>query len=222
MPFFCVARSANRRLDRVLKGVYSYAAALRYINSLKSNDDKICLPVALTKHGNEIREARYEYLVLERIKSGEDNVSVLRNDYGEMVPHIVEGHSDSWNRWKIVHKEPCLIEEEFRIFGDEEKRTTPYIYNTYIRDRLRDKYSFARIVVVESQVVIDYDDDITIIMTKGHSDSVRLYNKLQELATKHRQNRILWSGVYLRSMRKYWEDKIIEKTGWKRRNVWRK
>ena len=100
--------------------------------------------------------------------------------------------------------------------------TTPYIYNTYIRDRLRDKYSFARIVVVESQVVIDYDDDITIIMTKGHSDSVRLYNKLQELATKHRQNRILWSGVYLRSMRKYWEDKIIEKTGWKRRNVWRK
>lgn len=217
-----MARFANRSIEKVLKSAYSYAGAIRYVEQLRASDADVLLPVALSKHGNEVREARYEYVVLQRTKEGEDTTTLIRNDYGELVPHHTEGHSDTWNRWKIIYKTPCLVEETFRVFGEEEKHDVSYIYNKYVRARLSTKYTFARIVVVESQVVIDYDGDITVIMTKGHSDSVRLYNKLQELASRSEQKRILWSGVYLRSMRKYWEDKIIAKTGWSRRNVWRK
>lgn len=222
MPFYYVARFANRSLDKVLKGVYSFQGAIRFVEGLKKEDSNVLLPVALSKHGNSVREARYEYVVLQRTKEGDDTTTLIRNDYGELVPHHVEGHSDTWSRWKIVHKEPCLIEEMFKVFGEDDKMDVRRVYNKYIKARLSVKYSFARIVVVESQVVIDYDTDVEVIMTKGHSDSVRLYNKLQELATNSEQKRILWSGVYLKSMRKYWEDKIIAKTGWNKRNVWRK
>lgn len=217
--YFKLEITANKNFFKYIKSFKSFKNALIHLNKLKEeNDNNVVLPVKVTKSKNRgYIDANYEYIIIQRVDNEDDDgVTMLRNDYGELVKHQTIDVKMHYNRkkWKILHKEKHYIEEIFQIFGYDKNNVT-WIYNNFLKNRLTNKYQFCKIIIFNNKLIIDYDeDDFELIITKNKSECIRLYNKLQELSQKDKLKNILYSGFILKHKRSFWVENIMKKTGW--------
>lgn len=170
-----------------------------------------------------IIEACYEYLVLKKNEYEDiEAVSKLPNKYGKLVEHKVTN-----NKWLIWDKFPCLIEETFWVFGYDkmsDRKDITWIYHNLIEPIIIDKYNILRILVYGNKLIIEDDcNNIELVICKTTKDSIRLYNKLNEVFCKNKRN-CLFLGIIdkFREKKQKYIKLIQDKTKWTLKDIYRK
>ena len=186
-------------------------------NMLKERNDAVIIPkeyINYSKKSKTLIDFNSEYLFLKKIRNTEteSSTTVLPNDIGKMVEHKTNSE-----RWKIVEKMPCLIEEQFWIYGlnpISQRKDIKWIMENFIDEKLSVPTQFIRISVFYNKVIFRYDEDLDFVTCKNISDAVRVYNKIEEL--KKKKKRILFMG-YIKPHTEKCRDMLRilkEKTGW--------
>lgn len=179
---------------------------------LQEQNNKVLLPKKYTnncKMGKVLSPYISEYVILQKIENDQTE-TFLRNEYGKYVKHTTNS-----DKWKIYDKIPCLVEETFWVYGYHQRNERKTI--SQIIDELIEPYtyeSFVRISLYQNKLLIRYDNDFNLVIGKNLSETMRLYNKLEELLKKDKN--IIFTG----KAAKYSDNAnmlalmIKDKTGW--------
>lgn len=161
------------------------------------------------------------YAILKKIKEeGESNKSMLRNEYGKLVEHITTS-----NKYYIIDKFPCLVEETFWVYGHHpitDRKTYNWIYTNFIDEVYDTTLSLVNIHIYNNKVIFRYDgDEFNFVICKNISDSIRMYSLLRKKYEKNK--RVLFTGqIFGHSDRGRELIKMLkEKTGWSDYKIYR-
>lgn len=162
-----------------------------------------------------------EYVILKRIKEGQNNENKLRNEYGKIITFKTTSE-----KWFIYDKIPCLIEEAFWVYGfhpKTQRKTINWIYNEFIDDVINQSYEIVQIYLYNNKVVFRYSENhIEFVITKNVSDAIRVYNFLNKRYEKNKQ--VIFTGLVKGHSDRAKEiiSLISEKTGWDNSKIYRK
>ena len=192
---------------------------------LEAENSKVILPRKYTSSSrlassNKNNSAEYvsEYLVLKRIRTEEDKLSVtqLRDEYGRLVEHKTNSE-----RWNIYGKFPYSVEEKFWVYGYNplsDRKTCMWIYENLIYGEFqRNGQLVIQVNIYKNKVIFTYDAKrIRFTICKNQSDAIRLYNKLNDITKKNKIRHIYFMGEILTCTRKgrLLVKDLAELTGW--------
>lgn len=193
---------------------------------LLKNNSAVLLPV---KYVNNKRISKFqypfesEYLILKRINNDneETNESMVRNEFGRFVKHITTS-----DKWFIYDKFKCEKEEEFWVYGfnpKTERKDIKWIYENLIDVFINETYDIVQVYIYNNKVIFRYSkDEINIVITKNISDSIRIYNFLEDNYKKSKQ--VIFTGFVNGHTDRAKEtiSLIKEKTGWLPQKIYRK
>lgn len=214
--FLLVTMNRGKR-DKFLGKYSNIEDAYTAYNKTLSESDKIICPM-LYNNSNGIIPVKHELALLKRIdKDYETTENILKNESGQLVPHILL----NTETWYILDKNNFNIDETFFVYGYHPKRQRKnfdWILNNLITNELESKTMFKRIFVFLNKLVVVYDDnDIDMVICKNIQDSIRLYNLLETNTNKPKKNKqILFMGnVSITSDNRYRIYEYIKnKTNW--------
>lgn len=202
-------------------GKYStYEKAYNKLIELSTNNDVIFpSKTSYINQGEEIRETKYEYLLLEK-KKDENDISLLRNEFGKLV----EQRSNS-EKWNIIDKRQYEVEETFGLWGynnRSDRKTFMWIYDNVLIGQLESKYDIEQVLRYKNKIVIKNDNGNTdIVFCKTQSDAIRFYQKIEEFVKKTKNKQIFLIGDYSyhSDKRKKLEEELMEITGWSKKKI---
>lgn len=209
---FKIVSSLNGKQNGYIGQYHDYAEAYRAFELLKEKNKSIRFPRKFINKG-DIKIAKDEYLMLEKNLDGNTKESLVRNEFGKYVKHVIINNE----KWLIRDKMNRLVEETFWIYGYDPKldrKDVSWIIDSLLFGSLEDKYSIIRIAVYKNKLIIRYDNrEIGMVLCKNKSDCIRLYNFLQK-ETNSRQ--IVFIGSYdkISDRRRELEAELLELTGW--------
>ena len=184
------------------------------------------MPVERINNGKKNKNIEYwdlEYLILKKVdkENNENNISKLPNKYGKIVDHITT--NDEWFIWD---KFPCLIEEEFWVYGYDkttDRKNVTWIYENLIEKKIECKYDIIRIALYNNKlVVIDDNNKIDIVICKNSNDGIRLYNTLSnKLCVKNKNVYFMGRCKRKSELQTKLFNLIQKKTGWDKKNIYR-
>lgn len=150
---------------------------------------------------HKFTEVKYE-LVLLKEKGPEDVNRVVRDKLGRPIDiNII----DKWIPLKFANYH---IEEEFKIFGKEDKLNTRQIFNEY----LKDSTEHIQISSLQNKLYIESDSKFCLIFCKTIDDSNRLHDALKNQCIKFGVKNILYFGQASKIERKKMYQKIHKLT----------
>lgn len=190
-------------------------------NALCEKNDCVLFPVKYVnnKRNESNKDYKGEYLVMKRIKDGENiTTSLLRNEYGKIVEHRATS-----TKWYIYDKFPMVKEETFWVYGFNprtERKNFREICELFIEN---EGNNIVQIYIYNNKVIFRYDfDRIEFVICKCVSDAIRMYNIMEE---RYRKNRnVIFTG-YVSNKTDRVNDIITllkEKTGWKPVKIYKK
>ena len=200
----------------------------RYKELYEENENEIVFPVRYINGKDKIREAVDEIIILKLKEEIDSDVTMLRNEYGEFVPHTAIDKYTEESRfgkrnnreWVIFDKHPWYVEESFWLYGKNPRRDRKdfnYIYEQLIGRFRGHKEICSRVIVYRNKLISDYGQDMDIVFCKNESDANRLYTELEDRAIKEKMKCIIWSGqVNDRQNASYWLDRLQRKTNFNR------
>lgn len=214
--YMIIITSHKKQIEELYKCSYRDTVYKKYNNYIDENKNKIVFPIKYIANKNISRgivESDYEILLM-KIKKDEDNNTVkLRNEYGQMVDHII---TDS-DKWVILDKHEYLKEETFWVYGYNprtQRKNFNFILNEILLNNINDKNYFKRIMIFKNKLIIQYDFDIDMILCKNNEDAIRLYTELENIIKKEKVKNIFFNGIVSNSNRDWVIDLIGEKTNW--------
>lgn len=187
---------------------------------IKENEEKIEFPVKYISNKNISRgtiESDYEILLV-KIKKDGDTITQLRNEYGQMVDHIIVDD----DKWIIIDKHIYYKEETFWVYGfnpKTQRKDFNFILNQMILLNVNNKNYFRRVLVFKNKLIIQYDNDIDMVICKNKEDAIRLYNELEIRIKKEKIRNIFFNGMVSKSNRDWMIETIMNKTGWGKQKV---
>ena len=176
------------------------------------NAKNVVFPVKYINHMT-IKEADYEILLLKRRERLESKAQKLRNEYGQFIDHIIDNDDD----WIIVDKCTYNKEESFWVFGyhpKHQRKDFMFILTNFFIKEMKDKDLFKRILIYKNKLLIQYDNNIEIVICKCVSDCVRLYSEIESKCEILKIKNVCFSGYVSNVIRDKIESIIHEKTGW--------
>lgn len=208
-----IITSKNRQLE-FIKGFDSEEKANKYFNKLLNENKNIVFPVRYI-NTTKIEEAKYELVIIKRKKNDSDNnVTKLRNQYGEFVPHVTNNEN-----WIIYDKAPYDKEETFWVYGYHplvQRKDFLFIFNNLIKEKCKSKNDFMQISIFKNKLLFEKFDNLDLVICKNKSDCIRLYNQLEEWCKKNKKIKyILFNGESnTKLQRQYAIQKIQKLTNW--------
>lgn len=187
---------------------------------IKENEEKIEFPVKYISNKNISRgtiESDYEILLV-KIKKDGDTITQLRNEYGQMVDHIIVDD----DKWIIIDKHIYYKEETFWVYGfnpKTQRKDFNFILNQMILLNVNNKNYFRRVLVFKNKLIIQYDNDIDMVICKNKEDAIRLYNELEIRIKKEKIRNIFFNGMVSKSNRDWMIETIMNKTGWNHQKI---
>ena len=181
---------------------------------LKENK-KVVFPMKWNNHQHEMLEAEYELVIIKGKECFDDPISKLRDASGKFV-----NYESSDEDWIIYDKAPYYIEETFWVYGYHprlQRKDFTWIFDTFITKDAKNKYMFKSVQVYNNKLLIDCNGKLEMVICKTKQDAIRMYNMIEELATKKKYKYITFMGDVGAS--KYvssWIDRIQELTHWDR------
>ena len=151
---------------------------------LLDENKKVEFPVAYVNNrrvSKKLYPYKSEYAVLKQItEDGETNKSLVRNDYGKLVPHL-----STSQRYFVYEKFPRLQEETFWVYGynpKTDRKTYAWIRENLVDSIRKDNNKLLiNIYIYKNKVLFLYDGALqTFVICKNKSDSIRMYNLLLE------------------------------------------
>lgn len=219
---FCmIALSSHKQvIDILYKSNLQQSAYKKFNEIIDENEKNIIFPVKYISNKNiskGIVESNYEILLLKIKKEGED-VTQLRNEYGQLVNHVIVDNS----QWIIMDKHIYYKEESFWVYGfnpKTQRKDFNYILNEIVLAHNNDKNYFKRIMIFKNKLIIQYDFDIDMVICKNQEDAIRLYNELEVKTKKAKCRNVFFNGIVVKSNKDWIMEMIMNKTGWNKQKV---
>ena len=213
--YLIVLTSQKRRIETIsIK--YKYSDAITKYNEILKENKNVVFPVRFILNNRITRkmmEADYELLLIRKTHEDEDKSTELRNEFGKFVEaEIVDS-----DKLKILNKDKYYKEETFWVFGynpKTERKNFNFIYEKFFLSQKGENGYFKRILVFLNKIIIQYDNDIELVLCKNKEDAIRFYNVLSEMTSKDKIKNVFFNGLVAFQNRKYIIELIMKKTGW--------
>ena len=185
-------------------------------NKQKEISDQVVFPRAIKLYEN-LENSIDECII---IKKTDEGPSMIRNEYGKLVEHKTDLEG-----WEIIDKFRNNVEETFWVWGYDnrkERKTFTWIYEEMIIGDGFDAYEFRRVFTYKNKLLVRYDDgSLGMVICKSDSDSVRMYNELQNFTKRDKVKQVIFIGD--RSVKcpetEKLEKEIMDITGWNIKKV---
>lgn len=192
--------------------------------NLLNNNKNVIFPVEYKNNSEDNTNIwDLEYIVLKRFTDDDETlVTKLPNKYGKIVEH--KTNNDEWIIWD---KFPCKIEEDFWVYGydnKKERKTVAWIYENLIKSNIDGTYNIIRITLYNNKLILQNDDNsIELVICKNMHDSIRLYNILKDKFCEKEKN-VIFCGILKLNSEKYKTllNIIRKKTKWSDKDIYRK
>lgn len=218
-----IITSQNKLLTSVFKTFYE-SSALKAFNKIIEENRKVKFPIEYSSRDHKLIPSKYELLLMKTKEYPEENQSLLRNEFGKLIPNISNSE-----KMVIFKKEKYLFEESFWIYGlnpKSQRKDYNYILNKLILDELKNrgvikhKFPVKTISIFKNKLIIEDDDgNFDMIMCKCMNDSTRLYTELKNDITSLNIKCVFFSGFAKGVKRERLFEKIAEKTGWNKLKI---
>lgn len=216
-----IITSQNKIMICVYKAMYKKSALSAFSKIITENKKSVRFPVRYSSRDHKLMESKYELILMKSRNIDDVEIPLLRNEYGQLVPHIANS-----SKMIIYKKEEFLFEESFWVYGFNPKfqrKSFYYILNEIVlKDLKRVKYPMKTIFVYRNKLIIENDNDFDMVICKNESDSARLYTEIEKEIIKLRYKSIFFSGIARGVTKERLEERILEKTGWTLEKVRRK
>lgn len=210
----------NRKIKRLGVAWWLTGAYEKYNAAIEENRKNVKYPLAITeytkKRGKEIRfakEQKYEIMIIQKIKSGSNSVSYLRDKHGKLTENVIVGDDGSH---LIIAKDDWYMPETFHVYGYhpfKDRKPFDFILNNIVLNNVS-KDSIRRVFTFNNKVIIQYDLDFDFVICKNVKEAKRLYDALEKYACDNKY--VFFTGTLSREQSTMMLNKLEEKTGWSR------
>jgi hypothetical protein len=163
-------------------------------------------------------EAEYELVIIKVRDELESKTNKVRDAKGEFTDY--ETNDDDWI---VIDRAEYDIEETFWVYGyhpRHQRKDFRWIMENFIDKDAKTKTTFKSIQIYLNKVLIEINGNLEMVICKNKSDSMRLYNKIQEECEKKKYKYIAFMGDIANSKYKVnWIERIIKLTNWNRTKV---
>jgi hypothetical protein len=192
----------------------AYEKFNKYIED--NNKGVICEKI-LVQSQNGYDPLLNEILLLKKIDPTIDNgVREIRNEYGIFEENIILDN----NNYAIIAKDKWFIPETYHVYGFNpitDRKTGRWIYDNLINKDCS-KENLKLVYMCHNKLIIQYNNDIDLVICNNDNECLRLYNKLEQETPK--KNKYVMYTAYIADSRISWlYDLIQEKTGWNRNMI---
>ena len=197
----------------------SETVAYRHFNKLTEQSDKVVYPKLWNTFKNEIVESKYEIVMLKcRDKKDKQEITKVLDETNTFTAYATNEEN-----WLIHDRRSYKIEETFWVYGYHPKlqrKDFNWILDNLVLNELRVHGNFKTMAVYRNKLLIQFNTTLEMVICKNEHESIRLYNKIEEILTKKRLRNVIYVGNLRRSKyKREWMDKIQELTGWDRRKI---
>lgn len=221
MFYRIIITSQNKILTCVFNTMYKKSAIKAFDTIISENKKTIRFPIRYSSRDHKLMESKYELLLMKTKTESDDAQPLLRNEYGQLVPH-----TSNSSKMIIYKKEEFLFEESFWVYGlnpkSQRKEFNEILNNIILSNLPKVKYPIKTIIVYRNKLIVQDDYDFDIIICKCENDAARLYTEIESEISKRRIKSVFFSGISKGVARLRLEDKIIKKTNWTLEKVRRK
>ena len=190
------------------------------LNKLLEENKKVMFPMRYNNHKHVMVEAQYELVIIKCRDEFEEKVTKVRSDSGEFV-----NYKTSDDNWIVIDRVPYDIEETFWVYGYHPKiqrKDFKWILENFIIKDAKNKYMFKTVQILYNKVLIECDGKLEMVICKNKSDAVRMYNIIEQMASKNKYKYIAFMGnVALSKYKMQWVEKIKDLTKWNTKKVLR-
>ena len=216
-----IITSQNKILVCVYKAMNKKSSIMAFSKIITENKKAVRFPIRYSSRDHKLMESKYELLLMKSKSDSDTNEPLLRNNLGQLVPHIASN-----SKMIIYKKEEFLFEESFWVYGlnpKSQRKDFNYILNEMVLKNLpKVKYPIKTISVFKNKLIIQGDSEFEMVICKCENDSTRLYTEIEKELLKLRIKSVFFSGMLKGVARGRLEDKMLEKTGWTLEKVRRK
>ncbi len=215
MRYKLILTSNGRRIEHITASKKKNTIYKALHNKIKESN-KVLFNVNYLNKNNSIMESKYELLILER-SSFVNNKSLLKNDFGKFVEHIVVDNDD----WVIIDKYPFKIEEYFWVFGYHPKlqrKNFKEILDLFVNSNTNKEYQ-KMLLVYKNKLIFRNEDMFEMVICKCVNDSIRLYNEIEKYCNKNRIRNIFYRGYVTDKTYPNIVKYLMEQTGWNSKKI---
>jgi hypothetical protein len=187
-------------------------------DKLLQENKKVMFPVRYNNCVHVMKKAEYELVIIKCRDEYESLVNEIRTDTGEFA-----NYTTTDDDWIVIDRVPYDIEETFWVYGYHptfQRKDFNWIFDTFIAKDAKNKYMFKSIQVYKNKVLVDCNGKLEMVICKNKQDSIRLYNKIEEVARKKKFKYIAFMGDVSKSKyRGEWVKRIKDLTHWNNRKI---
>lgn len=212
----------NRRVKRLGAAWWINDAYKIYNSIMERNKNEVKFPVIFRTQSNSNNRAenktmtKWELLLVEKIKKGDDNVTQFRDENGKFINVQVIDHEE----YKIIAKNEWRVEEKFNVYGyhpKKDRKDYTFILNELFLNKLNLIDDVIRVNVLGNKLLISYSENFDFVICKNNNEAERLYTAFQnDDLLKKNKSVIFFGDIVGIQQKKETYDKIMEKTGWDR------
>lgn len=211
-PYELIVTRNNKQIE-VLSTYTTEARAYQKFTQLLKEKENIAFPVHYY-NGKKISEVKYELMLIKRREEGDPVETLVRNDYGEYVPHQTTSE-----KWIVLERAVYEREEEFWVYGFHpltQRKNAFFIYNEMVLPKVKYREYFTNIYIFKNKLLIETSGSLDMVLCKNKHDSIRLYNLLNEWCIRDKCRYVLFSGDGGCTPRRKREcyKKIMDLTNW--------
>lgn len=195
-----------------------------YEKTIEENEQNVPFPreyVSNSAKRSTFSTTEYEIIMVKSVKDDEETISQFRNKQGKYVDNVIS----NWKNRVIVAKHPWLVEEKVYVYGYHpirDKKSFDFVLNNLVLNDIETKDDIRCILTLKNKIIFKYVDDFTFVVCKTPHDAERLYKALEKHIPQHLKPYIYFLGeVTGESSIKNWVDKLVDKTGWDRQQIYK-
>lgn len=178
------------------------------------------MPIKYNNEKTKIIESEYELIIIKSKENDDELVSKIKDEYGKFIYY--ESSDDDWI---IYDRSPYYIEETFWVYGFHPKlqrKDFNWIFNNIIGKDIKNKYMCKSIQIFKNKILVDCNGKLDMVICKNHSDAVRFYNKVEEIAEKNKYKYLIFLyDVTHSKYKKLWVKRIKDLTHWDNKKILR-
>ena len=215
-----ILTNKGRKIKQLCSDKTEQAIMKKFNTLLKENKKEIVFPKKWIVQEHEMFPSEYEIVILKVKDENDKEVSQVRDEYGRFT-----NYSTNNKNWIVIDRAEYDLEETFWVYGyhpRHQRKDFRWIMENFIDKDAKTKTTFKSIQIYLNKVLIEINGNLEMVICKNKSDSMRLYNKIQEECEKKKYKYIAFMGDIANSKYKVnWIERIMKLTNWNRTKVGR-
>lgn len=218
---FKIIITVNNKQKKFIGFYRGEKKAYEAFNKFKEDNEKIKIPLEIST-ATIAKPINYEVIMLKRKTNEDNNITKVKNNYGEYVEH-----KTSSENWIVFDKIPYFIEETFWVYGYHprtQRKDVNWIFEHLVKPYASIKDNFLNIYIYKNKILFDSTNKFNMVICKNISDAIRLYNQIE---TDFKNNKEVKYAIFTgdcnksKIRTKLCINKMVELTNWSRNKLYR-